>query len=523
MSEKQLLKGAFLLTATGLFSKILSAGYRIPLQNMAGNEGFYIYQQIYPFIMVAWVFALYGFPAAISKVIAENRNSHEESKPITFHMPILLYLILINSVIFVLLYFGAEQIAYWMGDIYLIGPIKTTSFIFLFVPFTSFLRGSFQSKNEMRPTAVSQTVEQVVRVGFILFFTYQFLYQGRSLYEVGNGAAFASSIAALFGIIVLLFYCIFQRKQIQISKSTVSVRKIGRAIIASSLIVGLNYLILVLIQLVDNFTMVEGLQEYGLTLDAAKIEKGIFDRGQPLVQLGIVFGSSVSLALFPAIHNVKRGLRQGNIEQSINRVLKLTIIISAAATLGLMLILPSLNIALFETRSGTEAIQIFSLMILLISITLTLSTYLQSFGFIKRQSIIFAITLGVKWLLNEWLIPILGMKGTAISSVISGVFLVVAFGIILKRHSNIRYLTIIPWRAMFFALVAMSIVVNVIHFGHATFLSFENRMDHFIVAIVSVFAGAVTFLSLIIKLRGFTKFEIEQLPIGKKIIRFLNL
>ncbi len=43
------MKGALLLTLAGLAGKVLSAGYRIPLQNLTGDVGFYIYQQVYPF------------------------------------------------------------------------------------------------------------------------------------------------------------------------------------------------------------------------------------------------------------------------------------------------------------------------------------------------------------------------------------------------------------------------------------------------------------------------------------------
>ena len=41
-----------LLTVAALLVKILSAIYRVPFQNLVGDEGFYIYQQVYPFIAV---------------------------------------------------------------------------------------------------------------------------------------------------------------------------------------------------------------------------------------------------------------------------------------------------------------------------------------------------------------------------------------------------------------------------------------------------------------------------------------
>lgn len=48
-----LFQGAVILTIAGLLSKILSAVYRVPFQNIVGDTGFYIYQQVYPFLGIA--------------------------------------------------------------------------------------------------------------------------------------------------------------------------------------------------------------------------------------------------------------------------------------------------------------------------------------------------------------------------------------------------------------------------------------------------------------------------------------
>lgn len=66
------IKGATILTFAALLGKILSAIYRVPFQNMVGNRGFYIYQQIYPIYGLAMTIGLTGFPVYISKIIAKE-------------------------------------------------------------------------------------------------------------------------------------------------------------------------------------------------------------------------------------------------------------------------------------------------------------------------------------------------------------------------------------------------------------------------------------------------------------------
>ncbi|MEL5941172.1 oligosaccharide flippase family protein, partial [Tetragenococcus halophilus] len=54
---KTMMEGAFILTIASFIAKVLSAIYRIPFQNIVGDEGFYVYQQVYPIYGIAMTFA----------------------------------------------------------------------------------------------------------------------------------------------------------------------------------------------------------------------------------------------------------------------------------------------------------------------------------------------------------------------------------------------------------------------------------------------------------------------------------
>ena len=43
-----IVKGGLLLTISSFIAKLLSALYKVPFQNLTGDAGFYVYQQIYP-------------------------------------------------------------------------------------------------------------------------------------------------------------------------------------------------------------------------------------------------------------------------------------------------------------------------------------------------------------------------------------------------------------------------------------------------------------------------------------------
>jgi len=126
---KNILKSALLLTIVGIIIKVLSAVYRIPFQNIVGDIGYYIYQQVYPFYGVAFILSTYGFPVVISKLIAELTPTNKaEARKVLFVSFIFLSLLFIA--LFFIFYTYAEKIASLMWDEHLTLPIKTVAFTY---------------------------------------------------------------------------------------------------------------------------------------------------------------------------------------------------------------------------------------------------------------------------------------------------------------------------------------------------------------------------------------------------------
>src|SRR5690625_2493134 len=107
----KLVKGALFLTLAGIIGKILSAGYRIPLQNLTGDLGFYMYQQIYPLLGMILILSLYGFPSAISKMVVELRAERKGPSFHSFYLPIFLILFVMAGLVSVVIFLNAERIA----------------------------------------------------------------------------------------------------------------------------------------------------------------------------------------------------------------------------------------------------------------------------------------------------------------------------------------------------------------------------------------------------------------------------
>ncbi len=72
--------------------------------------------------------------------------------------------------------------------------IRAVSFALLIIPVMSLLRGFFQGYNSMGPSAVSQVVEQIIRIAFLLGSTFVVMY------IVKGSVVTAISLANIFRI-----------------------------------------------------------------------------------------------------------------------------------------------------------------------------------------------------------------------------------------------------------------------------------------------------------------------------------
>ncbi len=106
---------------------------------------------------------------------------------------------------------------------------------------------------------------------------------------------------------------------------------------------------LILFQLADSFLLTNALKR-GDDGTSSPNFKGIYDRGQPLVQLGLM--------VFANVDQVFDGKNQQLFEKSAKMYLRLTIGTSASAV-GLAILLPYINFALFKDGSGNAALVLF--------------------------------------------------------------------------------------------------------------------------------------------------------------------
>lgn len=512
----QFVKGAFLLTFIGILSKVLSAFYRIPIQNVTGDIGFYTYQQVYPFIATVMILSLYSFPSAVSKIGAQIGEENRTFKQ--FILPNFIILLLINGLLFLIVHTMAPFIAMLSGNMSLQRAYETIAYAFLLIPFLSISRGYFQSSGEMRQTAYSQLIEQTVRVAIIIVSCFLIYKYHLDVFKIGIYGSIASIVSMLIAILLFMIFFFNQRKILTISSHFYQTpwKIYMKTMLVFGLVFALNHMLFIFIQLADVLSLIPMLIKYGLVAETAMVSKGVFDRAIPLIQLGVVIGSSFAVALIPMMSS--RHTKKEKSE-TIQQALSLCMYISAGATVGLVVLFPEINLLLFKTVDETISLRIFSLATILLALMMTVNPILQMLGKHWQTIIYIVVAFMMKILLNLLLVPKFGLFGASLATIMAvGLLVVVQFLQLKRTFPEQALLMNLKWKAISLAVVFM--VTYLFVWKWLVPFSMMSRVWLLGYVLFLVVSGATIYFLTLLRNKAFSKKQIKALPFSSILLTY---
>lgn len=166
-STRSYIFGAIIISAGGFISKILGAIYRIPLTNVLGGEGMGIYQMVYPLYCILLTVSASGIPTGIARLISSGNGSGAEKLAFRIYGGV-------GIIGMLLMFVLAEPLAALQGEPAVALCCKMLSPSVFFVSILSIVRGYFQGRGNMFPTAITEVAEQVIKVVFGVGLSYVF-------------------------------------------------------------------------------------------------------------------------------------------------------------------------------------------------------------------------------------------------------------------------------------------------------------------------------------------------------------
>ena len=214
------------------------------------------------------------------------------------------------------------------------------------------------------------------------------------------------------------------------------------------------------------------------TSNQAEILKGIYDRGQPFLQLGLVFTTSILTDSLPKLTRDK---------QISKKIWDNVTYLAIALTVGLVILLPEMNDVLFKSHAHVLSLQIFVCQIPIISMIQLYHHDLFLVGKNKMSGLILLSGLVLKLVSVYPLTVLYGLNGSALSSLIS-LLLVLIFYSLYSRKLPRQLFNFQFW----FAILMMGAVVML---GNHTLTISERWLALFKLTILSGL-GAATFFKV---------------------------
>ena len=371
--KNKFVKSTLILMLGGAITKILGMIIKIVTNRLIGVEGLGVYMLITPTFMLLIAIAQLGFPIAISKLVAEEKNNN---KNLVFSsLPISLT---INIIIMIILLFSSSYISNnLLHDKRTLYAIRSIGFVLPFISISSILRGYFFGKQRMFPHIISNVTEDAVRLITINIGVPIALKKG--IESAVSFIVLSNIVSELSSILVLFF---FLPKNFKITKEDISPNKknikdilnISIPTTGSRLIGNIGYflepIILTFFLLKTGYANTYIVKEYGILNGYV----------MPMLLLPSFFTLAISQALIPIVSKSYSDNNIIYVKKKIKQSILFSSLIGIPATI-IFILIPEIPLKLiYNTTSGSTYMKYMAPICLLYYFQAPLSSSLQAMG-----------------------------------------------------------------------------------------------------------------------------------------------
>ena len=548
MAEKRqnFMVGAAILTASTLIVKILGLLFSVPLANFISQAGMSYFYTAYDIFAIFLMLSTAGLPIAVSRMVgtAYSQGRQKEADRV-FSVAFWLFFGLGLMGCLIMFFFSAP-IARIMGNPGAAHAIMALAPTLFFISIMSALRGYFQGRGNMVPTALSQTVEAVTKVIIGVGLAAYIITKYESDAWAAVGAIIGVSVSAALGTIYLAGYKLRQsrrdkaerqRADAQLTRAqrahkraeeralSASRKEMLIALIKFAVPITLGSCFLSLLDNVDAAILMHRLQTAaGLSLPQAEDLRGVLGHARKFFDLPGAFVIPISTSLLPALSGAVASGDVKNSQRILSMSIRVTLLIAVPATFGMCLFAgPICDLLLFNVPATAAAtaplLAMLSVAIAFNSTLYTTNAILQAFGHPVIPVRNMAIGGIVKIILSYLLIgiPQINAMGSCISTVVSYLLIMILNFIAVKNATpGIGEAAGAP----------VPIVISAAVMGAASFGVYQLLklgMSGRLAVLPAILLAVLVYAVCAVKLRAVTYNLVLMLPKGELIARVLRL
>ena len=377
--KNKFIKSTLILVIGGFFTKVLGMAIKIVLTRLIGTEGIGLYSMIMPTFLLLNSIAQLGLPTALNVLIASDKYNTKNlvftAILISLSIDIMIMLFLIVSSTFL-----SNNL---LNDARLSLGLLSIGFVLPFITISNCLRSYFFAKQRMYPHVITNIIEDLVKLIFVIIGIPFFSSKG---IEYAIAFVILSNIFCELSSIIIFIFLIpsFKCKSKELKPNIKNIKelfKISLPTTGSRLIGAIGYflepIIITFVLLKIGYTNKFIVTEYGI----------INGYVMQIVLLPSFFTAAISQALIPIISKNYVNGKYNYVMKKIKQAIFFSLLIGIPATIVFELFPDVLLKLLFNTNKGVEYIKVIAPICLLHYIQSPISSSLQAMGSAKISMI----------------------------------------------------------------------------------------------------------------------------------------
>ncbi len=530
MAEKRdFIKGAVILSVSGILVKLLGAALRIPLANKLG-EGMAYYNVAYTIYAIFLVLATAGVPVAVSRMVSERTAIGNEAAARKVFVTALKLMAVIGAAAFSFCFFGADLIAFLIDIPGAEHSLKAIAPALCIVPLLAAFRGYFQGQQNMKPTAVSEVCEQIVRVAAGLGLGFYLYDEGLDV--AAAGATFGAVAGAAAGMVVISV--IYGRTRRRTGRIADYAGELGRTESASEILKKIAWIavpivigaeIMPLMSAIDTTLVVSRLKDTGWqTGEALNLYSQYGAYCDTLISLPQTFTQAIAVSLVPSMAAFYWQGRKEKVRENIQLSMRMTMLLACPCAVGLFVLARPIMLLLYfdQTENALQAaptLRVMTLGVILLAVSQTTTGALQSVG--KQMVPVRNLAIGavVKAILTYLLVgvPAIHVKGAALGT--NGAYLVALLLNLyaVKRETGVKFNLLQTYIKPMLAALIM---------GLCTYSSYNvlfTWAGNTVGTLGSILLSMAAYVVLVLRMKAVTREELRALPGGEFLMRVFRV
>lgn len=305
MSKNAIIRGTFILTATGLLTRFIGFFFRSFLSHTFGEEQMGLYQLIFPIYALCFSLSSAGIETALSRCVAQKISlGKKKDADRILYQALIMSLSLSLSLVFLVRKYATFLSIYVLGDLRCEALLRTLAFALPFSSIHNCICGYYLGQKQTKIPAISQLVEQLMRVGAV-YIAYQVLLRNDtpvSIWVAVLGLVIGESVSAL--------YCaryFTSREHLHPDLAALYQGKhLSRELLQMAIPLTSSRILMNLLQSIESISIPLCLQKYGYTNSEALSTYGVLvGMALPCILFPTAATNSVSTMLLPTVAEIQ--------------------------------------------------------------------------------------------------------------------------------------------------------------------------------------------------------------------------